>query len=166
MIAFGYNCVSQVPSSRQLPHLEHITDMINSMRGHHGLAPLQHLSSRVRSSDAQAFADAHERIPGAPLVLFVDRSPGDARALRNSDEVFGALFEFLNVARVRFEGMELRRQMVVCEAADVFVSVRVPTHSDAADFVNHMMLLLQVHGCDASNIAFMRPGSVAVTVTL
>jgi hypothetical protein len=113
-----------VPHSRQLPHLEHAADMVTTMRVHHGLSPLQHVSSAARSIEAQAFADEHETAPGLPLLLFVERSAGDARELRNSDSVAAALSESANVVRVRFADMDLHRQMVVCEAADVLVSVR------------------------------------------
>ena len=146
--------------------MEHVADMVATMRSHMGLAPLQPSSCGGMSTEAQEFAAAHETLQGAPLVLYVDRSPGDARALRNSDAVHAALQRLANVARVRFEGMPLRQQMVACEAADIFVSVIA-----YASFVNQydvlsMILLLQVHGCDATNIMFMRPGSVAVTVTI
>jgi hypothetical protein len=133
----------RVPDQKQLPHVELTAEITSKMRAHYRMPPLQHVSTGKLSLDAEAFAREHERIPGAPLLLFVERSVGDARALRNADEVYKALSQFVNVARVRFEGMELQTQMIVCEAADVFVSV---------------------HGCDAINMIFMRPGSVAVTV--
>jgi capsular polysaccharide biosynthesis protein len=117
--------------------------MAAAMRAHFGMPPLQHVNTGSRSRDAEAFAREHETIPGAPFLLFVERSIGDPRALRNADELVSALAQFANVARVRFEGMKLQTQMVVSEAADVFVSV---------------------HGSDAVNLIFMRPGAVAVTV--
>ncbi len=135
---------ARIPDLKQLPHLEFSAEIATTMRAHYGLPPLQHVSTGKLSLDAQAFAREHERIPGAPFLLFVERSIGDPRALRNADEIYRALAQFANVARVRFEGMQLQQQMVVCEAADVFVSV---------------------HGCDAINMIFMRPGSVAVTVS-
>lgn len=134
---------ARVPVERQLPHLEHAVEMAAAMRAHFGMPPLQHVNTGSRSRDAEAFAREHETIPGAPFLLFVERSIGDPRALRNADELVSALAQFANVARVRFEGMKLQTQMVVSEAADVFVSV---------------------HGSDAVNLIFMRPGAVAVTV--
>ena len=98
--------------------------MITTMRAHYGLQPLLHVSSGRLSLEAQDFAAEYKSDPKLPLVLFVERSVGDARALRNSDAVSAALSEIANVARVRFEGMDLHRQIVVCEAADVMVSVR------------------------------------------
>lgn len=155
----------QVPQIRQLPHLEHAAAMVTTMRAHYGLQPLQHVSSGGLSLEAQAFAAEYESDPELPLVLFVERSEGDARALRNSDAVSAALSEMANVARVRFEGMDLHRQMVVCEAADVMVSVRQRAHLSVVIVSLNNAVCTQVHGCDATNIMFMRPGSIAVTVT-
>ena len=135
---------NRVPTRRQLPHLEHAAAMVTVMRAHFGLEALRSTSARVLSPEAAAFSRAHNRKPGAPLLLFVDRAFADSRALRNADEVVEALSNFVNVARVSFQGMHLRHQMIVCEAADAFVSV---------------------HGCDAANTVFMRPGSIAVTIT-
>jgi hypothetical protein len=135
---------ARVPDQKQLPHLEFSAEITTSMRAHYRLPPLQHVSTGKLSLNAEAFAREHEKIPGAPFLLLVERSIGDARALRNADEIYSALAQIVNVARVRFEGMELQAQMVVCEAADIFVSV---------------------HGSDATNMIFMRPGSVAVTVS-
>jgi hypothetical protein len=102
--------------------------MVTTMRAHYGLEPLQRVSSERRSREAQAFAAEYETGPNLPLLLFVERSVGDARALRNSGAVSAALSEMANVVHVRFEGMDLRQQMVVCEAADVMVSVRRRAH--------------------------------------
>jgi hypothetical protein len=135
--------------------------MATTMRAHYGLESLQHVSSGALSLAAQAFAAEYETDPYLPLLLFVERSVGDARALRNSDALSAALSEMANVARVRFEDMDLHRQIVVCEAADVMVSVR----SRFSVVIVCLNDCTQVHGCDATNIMFMRPGSVAVTVT-
>jgi hypothetical protein len=134
----------RVPSQKQLPNLEHAADMVSKMRSHYGMPPLLHVTTGTRFADAEAFRQQHGTTPGMPLLLFVERSVGDPRALQNADEVVAALKQFANVARVRFQGMEQRQQMVVCEAADIFVSV---------------------YGCDAANMIFLRPGSAAVSVS-
>jgi hypothetical protein len=154
-----------VPQSRQLAHLERVAAMAATMRAHYGLEPLQHVSSGRLSLEVQAFAAEYETDPILPLVLFVERSVGDARALRNSDAVSAALSEMAIFARVRFEGMDLHRHLVLCEAAAVMVSVRQRACLSVAIVRLNDAVCTQVHGCDATNIMFMRPGSVAVTVT-
>ena len=139
--------------------------MITTMRAHYGLQPLLHVSSGGLSLEAQDFAAEYKSDPKLPLVLFVERSVGDARALRNSDAVSAALSEIANVARVRFAGLDLHRQMVVCEAADVMVSVRQRARLSVLIMRFNNAFYVQVYGCDTTNIVFMRPGSVAVTVT-